>query len=347
MGASETQHIPLVIVGSGPAGLTAAIYAARAKLNPMVIRGLTPGGLMTSSEQIENFPGFPEGISGFDLAFQMEKQAALYGTQFLDAFVTAVHLDQTPFQVLTDDGGHYTADGIIVSTGATPRPLGIPGEQEFMHAGVEHCATCDGPVYTGKTVVVVGGGNTALTDALQLSRYAEKVLLVHRSQLFRAEPILQDRVLQTPNIEVLWNTRVLEILGQQEVEEVRVCNALTGQQNTLKTSGVFVCIGSSANTDLFVGQLDLNPDGTLKTDERTRTSVPGVYAAGDVADALYRQAITSAGQGAKAALEAIHSLIQQPAATTLLSLHSNLIPAQTPIQTPQELQMAPGRKELS
>lgn len=309
------SHLPLIIVGSGPAGLTAALYAARARLNPLVIRGPLPGGLITTTDSIENFPGFPDGISGYDLAVHMERQAEQYGTKYLNAFVTEADLSARPFRLSIDDGQTLTCDALILATGSTPRMLGVPGELNFQNAGVEHCATCDGPLYAGQTVVVVGGGNTALTDALQLSRYAEKVLLIHRSGSFRAEPVLQEQVKSTPNIHILYHTRVLEILGTDQVEEVAIEHLLTGQQEKLETAGVFVCIGSLPNTRLFAGQLDMTPRGHIITDPRKRTSKPDVYAVGDVTDSPYRQAVISAAEGAQAALEIIHTLKLQKETT--------------------------------
>ncbi|GEM49083.1 NAD(P)/FAD-dependent oxidoreductase [Deinococcus cellulosilyticus] len=303
-----TSHLPLIVVGSGPAGLTAALYAARARLNPLVVRGPLPGGLVTTTEQIDNFPGFPDGISGFDLAMQMEKQAEKHGTRYLNAYVTQADLSVRPYRLSTDDGQTFTCDALIIATGSTPRMLGVPGELEFQNAGVEHCATCDGPLYAGQTVVVVGGGNTALTDALQLSRYAETVLLIHRSGTFRAEQVLQEHVKATPNIHILYHTRILEILGADQVEGIVIEHLSTGRKERLETSGVFVCIGSLPNTQLFAGQLDLTSSGHIATDPRKRTSKPDIYAVGDVTDSPYRQAIISAAEGAQAALEIIHTL---------------------------------------
>ncbi|GGJ43614.1 NAD(P)/FAD-dependent oxidoreductase [Deinococcus roseus] len=302
-----SQIQPLVIIGSGPAGLTAALYAARARLHPLVIRGQTPGGQITTTEQIDNFPGFPDGISGFDLAVQMERHAQKYGAQYLDAFVSQVRLEQRPYLIHTDDGQQIRADQLIIATGSTPKTLGIPGEREFHNAGVEHCATCDGPLYAGQTVVVVGGGSTALTDALQLSRYAKEVLLLHRSGQFRAEKVLQEQVQAAPNIHLHLHTRLLEIQGSDQVERVLIEDLQSQQTRLLHTNAVFVCIGSTPSSQLFAGQLDFTPQGHIVADQRGRTSKAGVYAVGEVTDSPYRQAVTSAAEGARAALEAIHT----------------------------------------
>lgn len=298
-----STHVPLIVVGSGPAGLTAALYAARARVNPLVIRGPLPGGQVTHSQQIDNFPGFPEGISGFELATRMEEHASTYGARFHDAFVTRVDLQKTPYRLYTDDGLLWTADALILCTGATPRALGVPGESL---AGVEHCATCDGPLYADRTVVVVGGGSTAFTDALQLSHYAREVLLVHRSDRYRAEQVLQEQVQNTANIQLLPHHTVQSILGTEQVQAVQLKNAHS--TFVLPTDAVFVCIGSVPNTWLFEGQLRLDQQGLILTNAFMQTSLVGVYAAGEVQESQFKQAITSAGDGARAALHAIQHL---------------------------------------
>ncbi|MBK9713722.1 MAG: thioredoxin-disulfide reductase [Kouleothrix sp.] len=305
------MHSKVVIIGSGPAGLTAALYAARANLEPLVIRGLQPGGLIATTSEVENYPGFVEGVGGFDLADNMEKQAARFGTQFMDALVEQVDFSARPFRLTTDGGEVVTADTVIVSTGASPRKLGVPGEQKLANRGVSYCATCDGFFFRGKKVVVVGGGNSALDEGLFLTRYVTELVVVHRRDKLRADPILQERALSNPKVRFVWDSAVSEILGGETVAGVRIKNLQTGEETTLETDGVFPYIGHIPNTELFQGKLDLDENGYIVADERTRTKVPGVFAAGDVVDHVYRQAITAAGDGCKAAMEATWFLAEQ------------------------------------
>ncbi|MFQ3660817.1 MAG: thioredoxin-disulfide reductase [Chloroflexaceae bacterium] len=305
------MHNRVVIIGSGPAGLTAALYAARANLEPLVVRGLQPGGLIATTSEVENYPGFVEGIGGFELADNMEKQAARFGARFLDTLVTRVDAGQRPFMLTTDDGQQLTADTIIVSTGASPRKLGVPGEERLANRGVSYCATCDGFFFRGKKVVVVGGGNSALDEGLFLTRYVEELFIVHRRDTLRADPILQERAFANEKIRFIWDSTVEEILGEERVSAVRIRNLKTGAVSELAADGVFPYIGHVPNTRLFEGILTLDAGGYIVTDGRQRTNVPGIFAAGDVVDHIYRQAITAAGEGCKAAMEATWYLAEQ------------------------------------
>lgn len=305
------MHKKVVIIGSGPAGLTAALYAARANLEPLVIRGLQPGGLIATTSEVENYPGFPESVGGYELAELMEKQAGRFGTEFLDAIVNDVDLTQRPFTLTTDSGQKVTGDTLIVSTGASPRKLGVPGEEELANRGVSYCATCDGFFFRDKRVVVVGGGNSALDEGLFLTRYVSELVLVHRRDQLRADPILQERAFENPKVRFVWDAAVSEVLGDERVTGVRIKHLKTGEETVLETDGVFPYIGHVPNTSLFKGHLHLDESGYILTDGRTRTNVPGVFAAGDVVDYIYRQAITAAGEGCMAAMEATWYLAEQ------------------------------------
>jgi thioredoxin reductase (NADPH) len=305
------MHKKVVIIGSGPAGLTAALYAARANLEPLVIRGLQPGGLIATTSEVENYPGFPESVGGYELAELMEKQAGRFGTEFLDAIVNDVDLTQRPFTLTTDSGQKVTGDTLIVSTGASPRKLGVPGEEELANRGVSYCATCDGFFFRDKRVVVVGGGNSALDEGLFLTRYVSELVLVHRRDQLRADPILQERAFENPKVRFVWESAVSEVLGDERVTGVRIKHLQTGEETVLETDGVFPYIGHVPNTSLFKGHIHLDESGYILTDGRTRTNVPGVFAAGDVVDYIYRQAITAAGEGCMAAMEATWYLAEQ------------------------------------
>jgi thioredoxin reductase (NADPH) len=313
------MHKKVVIIGSGPAGLTAALYAARANLEPLVIRGLQPGGLIATTSEVENYPGFPDAINGFDLAQKMEEQAARFGTSYLDAIVDSVDLRQRPFTINVDTGEVITADTLIVSTGASPRKLGVPGEERLANRGVSYCAVCDGFFFRNKRVVVVGGGNSALDEGLFLTRYVDELVIVHRRDTLRADPVLQERALNNPKVRFVWDTAVGEVLGNDKVTGVRLQNLKTGEESVLEADGVFPYIGHIPNTGIFKGQLDMDEGGYLITDGRTRTNVEGVFAAGDVADHVYRQAITAAAMGCQAAMEASWLLDKQEAAQVSLS----------------------------
>ena len=305
------MHNKVVIIGSGPAGLTAALYAARANLEPLVIRGLQPGGLIATTSEVENYPGFPDVVGGYDLAQKMEDQAARFGTRYLDAVVERVDFSQRPFSLTTDSGEVITADSVIVSTGASPRKLGVPGEQKLANRGVSYCATCDGFFFRGKRVVVVGGGNSALDEGLFLTRYVTELVIIHRRDQLRADPILQERAFSNPKVRFIWDSTVSEVLGGESVTGVRIKNLKTGAESELPTDGVFPYIGHLPNTELFKGQIDLDEGGYILTDGRTRTNIPGVFAGGDVVDHIYRQAITAAGEGCMAAMEATWFLAEQ------------------------------------
>lgn len=305
------MHHKVVIIGSGPAGLTAALYAARANLEPLVIRGLQPGGLIATTSEVENYPGFPEAVGGYDLAQKMEEQAARFGTVFLDSLVESVDVSQRPFTLTLDSDEKVTADTLILSTGASPRKLGVPGEEKLANKGVSYCATCDGFFFRNKRVVIVGGGNSALDEGLFLTRYVTELVVIHRRDQLRADPILQERAFSNPKVRFVWDSSVSEVLGDQQVSGVRIKNLKTGEETTLETDGVFPYIGHVPNTRIFEGVIDLDENGFIKADERTRTNVPGVFAAGDVVDYVYRQAITAAGDGAKAAMEATWFLAEQ------------------------------------
>ncbi len=305
------MHSKVVIIGSGPAGLTAALYAARANLEPLVVRGLQPGGLIATTSEVENYPGFVEGIGGYDLADNMEKQAARFGTQFKDALIESIDVAERPFKLTTDGGETITADTLIVSTGASPRKLGVPGEEQLANRGVSYCATCDGFFFRNKRVVVVGGGNSALDEGLFLTRYVSELVIVHRRDTLRADPVLQERAFSNPKVRFVWNSTVSAVLGDQSVAGVRIQNLKTGEESDLATDGVFPYIGHIPNTWLFQGKLNLDESGFIVTDGRTRTNIPGIFAAGDVVDHVYRQAITAAGDGCKAAMEATWFLAEQ------------------------------------
>ncbi len=298
------MHYRVAIIGSGPAGLTAALYAARANLEPVVIRGLQPGGLIATTDEVENYPGFPDAINGFDLAQKMEQQAGRFGTSFIDGIVEQVELGQRPFTLHMDNGNEHTADTLIVSTGASPRKLNVPGELELANRGVSYCAVCDGFFFRNKRIVVVGGGNSAVEEGLFLTRFASEVVVVHRRDELRADPIIQQRAFNNPKMRFVWDTVATEVLGNGKVSGIRLSNLKTGDQQVLETDAVFPYIGHIPNTSLFAGQIDMDEGGFILTDGRTRTNIPGVFAAGDVVDHIYRQAVTAAGEGCMAAMEA-------------------------------------------
>ncbi|MCB0422414.1 MAG: thioredoxin-disulfide reductase [Bdellovibrionales bacterium] len=293
----------VIIIGSGPAGLTAAIYSARANLNPLMIEGYEAGGQLMTTNDVENYPGFTDGITGPELMSVTRKQAERFGTRFLTKNVTKVDLSQRPFKVWVNDD-LYQAKTIIVSTGATAKYLGLESEQKFIGKGVSACATCDGAFFKNLNVCVVGGGDTAMEEATFLTRFAKKVWVIHRRDEFRASKIMADRVLNHPNIEVMWNSEIEEVQGEQLVTSIRVKNRETGEVNEMPMDGVFVAIGHKPNTDVFAGQIETNDVGYIQTKGKsTYTSVEGVFAAGDVQDATYRQAITAAGTGCMAAID--------------------------------------------
>jgi thioredoxin reductase (NADPH) len=303
----ESTHAKVVIIGSGPAGYTAAIYAARAMLEPTLIAGIQPGGQLTITTDVENYPGFADVIQGPWLMEQMQQQAEHVGTKLVADHVSKVDLARRPFQIECDSGDRYHADSIIIATGAQARWLELPSEQKFKGYGVSACATCDGFFYRGKDVLVIGGGNTAVEEALFLTNFASKVTVVHRRDSFRAEKILQERLFKNPRISVIWDTALEEVIGSEnplKVKGVILRNVKTGALTERLTDGVFIAIGHTPASELFVGQVEMKPSGYIKTAPfSTATSVPGVFAAGDVTDDVYRQAVTAAGQGCMAALE--------------------------------------------
>ncbi|MCI0466961.1 MAG: thioredoxin-disulfide reductase [Beijerinckiaceae bacterium] len=314
-GQSDPTHAKVIIIGSGPAGYTAAIYAARALLEPVLISGFEPGGQLMVTTDVENYPGFAAPVQGPWLMEQMKAQAENVGTRMIAGHIIEADLRQRPFRLKGDSGASYTSDALVIATGAKARWLGLPSEAKFKGYGVSACATCDGFFFRGKPVVVAGGGNTAVEEALYLSHIASKVTIVHRRGAFRAERILQERLFKRPNIEIIYDHVVDEILGGGEplgVSGVRLKNVKTGGLHELGTEGVFIAIGHEPASGLFKDQLAIKPNGYIKTAPfSTATSVPGVFAAGDVADEIYRQAVTAAGLGCMAAMEAERWLAEQ------------------------------------
>jgi thioredoxin reductase (NADPH) len=309
------KHAKVIILGSGPAGYTAAIYAARAMLAPVMIQGIQPGGQLTITTDVENYPGFADVIQGPWLMDQMKAQAEHVGTEVIMDHISKVDLKKRPIRLEGDSGDTYTCDTLIICTGAQARWLGIPSEEAFKGFGVSACATCDGFFYKGKEVIVVGGGNTAVEEAIFLTNFAKRVTVVHRRDHFRAEKILQERLAKNPKIEVIWDTAIEEITGAKDpksVTGVRLKNVKTGKITERAADGVFIAIGHAPATELFKGQLETTKSGYLITaPDSTATSIPGVFAAGDVKDETFRQAVTAAGMGCMAALEAERYLAAQ------------------------------------
>ena len=303
----DTHHVPVLIIGAGPAGYTAAIYAARANLQPMLLAGLQPGGQLTITTDVENYPGFAASIQGPWLMEQMRAQAEHVGTRVVHDIVTRVDFDVYPFSAMGDSGDSYLAQSVIIATGAQARWLGLESEQRLQGSGVSACATCDGFFFKGRRVAVIGGGNTAVEEALHLTHHASHVTLIHRRDSLRAEKILQQRLMAHPKVSVVWNAVVEEITSQSgmAVDGVRLRDRVTGVESHLPLEGVFIAIGHTPTTAIFQGRVDLDTDGYILTAPgTTRTSIPGVFAAGDVQDKVWRQAVTAAGTGCMAALEA-------------------------------------------
>ena len=300
----------VLIIGSGPAGDTAALYAARADLNPLVIDGIQPGGQLTITTDVENYPGFPEGIMGPELMFKFREQAERFGARYVSGNVTSVDFSKRPFRIEVDEEDSYYARTVIVSSGATARLLDIPGEAELMGRGVSACATCDGFFFRDKELVVVGGGDTAMEESNFLTKFASKVHVVHRRDQLRASKIMQERAFNNPKIDFIWDTVVEEILGVDdgEVKSVKMRNVKTEEVIVREIDGVFMAIGHKPNTEPFIGHLDINENGYIITHDGTKTNVPGVFASGDVQDWVYRQAVTAAGTGCMAAIDAEHFL---------------------------------------
>lgn len=300
---SGTQkHYDVLIIGSGPAGYTAGVYTSRAKLATLIISGTLPGGQLMTTSEVENYPGFPNGIFGPELMMNMRQQAERFGAIIVDDEVTEVDFKKKPF-LITTHGEKYTAEAVIVCTGASPRKLGIEAEQQFGGRGVSYCATCDGPFFKGEDIVVVGGGDTALEEATFLTKFGKSVKIVHRRDTLRASKILQDKALENPKIEFMWNNVVSDIKGDKKVNTVLIKDIKTGKEKTIKAGGLFVAIGHEPNTSIFQGNLALDDKGYIVLKDHTKTSVEGVFAAGDVHDHRYRQAVTAAGFGCMAAID--------------------------------------------
>ena len=308
MDKNLTKHTKVLIIGSGPAGYTAAVYAARAMLKPILVHGFQPGGQMTITTDVENYPGFADVIQGPWLMDQMKDQAKAVGTDLVDDHISSVNLKTKPFEAFGDNGKKYTADSIIVSTGAQARWLNLKSEQEFKGFGVSACATCDGFFFKEKEVAVVGGGNAAVEEAIFLTKFASKVKLIHRRDSLRAEKLLQKKLMDNKKIEIIWNSIVEEVIGDNDpknVKGLKIKNIKTNKVEELKIDGLFIAIGHDPATSLFKGQLNMDKEGYIVTKpDSTITNIPGVFAAGDVKDKIFRQAVTAAGMGCMAALEA-------------------------------------------
>lgn len=300
--AQDTQIEKVLILGAGPAGLTAAVYTGRANLDPLVITGTELGGQVALTNEVENYPGFPEGVTGAELVERFQKHAERFGARFEYDSVTGVDFTQGPPYTVKTASRTYRAWAVIIAMGASARRLGVPGEEEFIGRGVSYCATCDGFFFTGKDVVVVGGGDSALEEGIFLTKFASRVRIIHRRDQLRAGPILQERAKRNEKISFIWDTVVEEVIGDGAVQGVKVRNVKTGEVSTLKTDGVFIFIGHDPNTALFKGQLEMDERGYLITDDLMHTSVTGVFAAGEIQDPVFRQVATSVGQGCAAAM---------------------------------------------
>lgn len=303
----NTKHVKVLVLGSGPTGYSAALYAARAELQPVVLTGMQLGGQAALTYTIENYPGFPEGVGGAQLGELFQKQAEHFGAVTEFASANSVDLSQRPFKVDTDNG-EYLADVLIVGTGASPNHLQVPGEEELTGRGVSYCATCDGWFFKDKKVVVVGGGDSALEEGLFITRYASSVTIIHRREEFRASPLLQHRAKTHPKVNFILDTVVTEVVGADKLEALRLKNVKTGEETLFETDGLFIFIGHTPNTEMFKGQLEMSDLGYIQVNERMETSVPGVFAAGEAADPHFRQVVTSAGMGAAAAIQATRYL---------------------------------------
>ena len=308
MNQNPTKHTKVLIIGSGPAGYTAAVYAARAMLNPVLVHGMVPGGQLTTTTDVENYPGFAEVIQGPWLMDQMKDQAKAVGTEMIEDHISSVNLKSKPFEAVGESGQKFTADSIIISTGAQARWLNIKSEQEYRGFGVSACATCDGFFFKEKTVAVVGGGNAAVEEAMFLTKFASKVKLIHRRNELRAEKMLQKKLMENKKIEIIWDSVIEDVIGEKDpknVTGIKIKNVKSNKTEDLKVDGLFIAIGHDPATQLFKDQLEMDKEGYLITkSDSTETNVPGVFAAGDVKDKIFRQAVTAAGMGCMAALEA-------------------------------------------
>jgi thioredoxin reductase (NADPH) len=299
------EHVKTLIIGSGPAGYTAAVYAARADMKPLMIAGLQPGGQLTITTEVENYPGYPEGIQGPEMMEHFRKQAQRFGTDIRWSYVSSVDFSKSPFKVVMEEKTTFLADTVILATGASAKWLGLPSEERLNGFGVSACAVCDGYFFRKQDVVIVGGGDTAAEEATYLAKLCNKVYMIVRREELRASKAMQHRVFNTPNIEVLFNTETLEILGEKAVEGVKIVNVKTQEEDTLKVTGFFVAIGHQPNTEIFKGWLDMDEQGYIMTiPGSTRTNIPGIFACGDAQDKIYRQAVTAAGTGCMAAIDA-------------------------------------------
>ena len=304
---TQSKHYKIAIIGSGPAGLSAALYTARADLKPILFSGMLLHGQVSQTHLIENYPGFPDGISGMELGQLFQKQAERFGADIEFDQVESVDLQEKPFKICTYSQDNV-ADAVIISTGADPKKLNIPGEKEYTGRGVSYCATCDGWFYKDKDVVLVGGGDSALEEGLFLTRFVKSVSIIHRRDKLRAGAILENRAKSNPKIKFVWNSIVTEIKGEDSIHSVTIKNVVSGEEIIEKTDGIFIFIGHRPNSTMFQGQLEIDDLGYIKIDQKMQASIPGVFAAGEIADPIYRQVVTSAGMGAAAGMQAIHYL---------------------------------------